>query len=408
VALRKLWTIGYRDLWRNRRRTLLTMTAIALGLALLIMINGFIAGVMEDSLQNAIRLQTGHVQVRAAGYPEGKLSLQWKDLLDEPTALAAQAAAMPEVQAAAPVLWMSSVLNTREDSVGLQIYGIDTTSAIYAPIRNALVEGTFLTPEDRDGILLGKRLADSLGLRLGDRVNLTVIDANGQPAQALYTIRGLFSSGVVAYDESAVFLPLDKAQAFAGTGNRASTIMILLNRQGDADAVAAALRTPERNALTWEELNQLYLVAIETALSFYVFLDAIVMLIGAVIVANTLLMAVFERTREIGILAALGMKRRQIMGMMLLEALILALAGVIVGVALGLGLVAYLSVNGIPLGDMGSAASNIALGSEMRARFVPVTFAWLAFWTLTIAVVASLYPAWFAARLEPVQALHAS
>jgi ABC-type antimicrobial peptide transport system permease subunit len=149
-------------------------------------------------------------------------------------------------------------------------------------------------------------------------------------------------------------------------------------------------------------------VAIETALSFYVFLDAIVMLIGAVIVANTLLMAVFERTREIGILAALGMKRRQIMGMMLLEALILALAGVIVGVALGLGLVAYLSVNGIPLGDMGSAASNIALGSEMRARFVPVTFAWLAFWTLTIAVVASLYPAWFAARLEPVQALHAS
>lgn len=408
MALTKLWTIGYRDLLRNRRRTLLTMIAIALGLALLIMMNGLIAGIMEDAMQNSIRLQTGHVQVRAESYPEDKLSLQWKDLLADAETLAAQAAAMPEVQAAAPVLWAGTVLNTREDSVGLQIYGIDTASPIYAPIRESMIDGTFLSPDDRDGLLLGRRLADSLGLRAGDRVSLTVIDADGRPVEAIFAVRGLFSSGVAVYDESAVFLPLDKAQAFTGAGDRASTVMILLNRQEDAASVAAALQTPGNDALTWEELNLLYLQAIETSLNFYMILDAIVMLIGAVIVANTLLMAVFERTREIGILAALGMKRRQIMAMMLIEASILALAGVAIGVLLGIGLVAYFASNGIPLGDMGSAASNIALSSVMRAQFVPVTFAWLALWTFIIAVAASLYPAWFAARLEPVRALHTS
>jgi ABC-type lipoprotein release transport system permease subunit len=408
VALTKLWTIGYRDLLRNRRRTVLTMIAIALGLALLIMMNGLIAGIMEDAMQNSIRLQTGHVQVRAETYPEDKLSLQWKDLLADAETLAAQAAAMPEVRAAAPVLWASTVLNTREDSVGLQVYGIDTASPIYAPIRESIIDGAFLSPEDRDGLLLGRRLADSLGLSAGDRVSLTLVDANGQPTEAIFAVRGLFSSGVTVYDESAVFLPLDKAQAFTVTGDRASTVMILLNRQEDAGLVAAALQTPGHDVLTWEELNLLYIQAIETSLNFYMVLDAIVMLIGAVIVANTLLMAVFERTREIGILAALGMKRRQIMGMMLIEASILALAGVAVGVLLGLGLVAYFASNGIPLGDMGGAASNIALSSIMRARFVPVTFAWLALWTFIIAVAASLYPAWFAARLEPVRALHTS
>jgi ABC-type antimicrobial peptide transport system permease subunit len=137
-----------------------------------------------------------------------------------------------------------------------------------------------------------------------------------------------------------------------------------------------------------------------------VILDGIVMLIVAVIIANTLLMAVFERIREIGILAALGMKSRQIMQMFLFEALILGLAGIVVGVVLGSVGVAYLSNVGIPLGAAASAAGrNIALGSTMYAHFTPGTFMWLSVWTLVFVLLASLYPARFAARQEPVDAL---
>ena len=122
-------------------------------------------------------------------------------------------------------------------------------------------------------------------------------------------------------------MPLDKAQAFTGTGGRASLIMILLNHQDDADKVAAALRGPGVSVLTWSDLNKFFVETMGTAMSFYVILDVIVILIVAVIIVNTLLMSVFERVREMGILAALGMKGRQIRLMFLLEAATLGLVG---------------------------------------------------------------------------------
>src|SRR5262245_8890125 len=118
MPLSRLWLLAYRDLGRNRRRSLLTLIAVALGLALLIVMNGYIVGVMEDSLQNSIRLRTGHVQIRASSYEEDQLSLQWKDLLANPDALAARASPLSEVQAAAPVMWASGILETIDDSAG--------------------------------------------------------------------------------------------------------------------------------------------------------------------------------------------------------------------------------------------------------------------------------------------------
>jgi ABC-type lipoprotein release transport system permease subunit len=407
MALAKLWVMAYRDLGRNRRRSILSLVAVALGLALLIVMNGYIAGVMDEAIQNDIRLRTGHVQIRAASYEEEKVSLQWEDLLDDPEPLAQRAGALPEVQAAAPVLWASGILNTIDDSAGLRIYGIDPTSPLYAPIQEAMVAGTFLTPDDRSGILIGKRLADTMGIGLGQDVNLTIVNADGQPDEANFTVRGLFATGIGSYDQSSVLMPLARAQAFTRTGEHASAITILLKRQDNADHVAAALAGSGITALTWRDLNQLMLQTAEASMAFYMVLDIIVMLIVAVVIANTLLMAVFERIREMGILAALGMKGRQIMLMFLLEAATLGLAGIIVGVALGSAGVGYLATAGLYIGDMSAVASEVALGSTVHARFVPVTFASLSFWTLVIILLASLYPAWFAIRREPAEALRA-
>ena len=152
--LSKLWVLAYRDLGRNPRRTIMTMIAVALGLALLIVMNGYIAGVMDGVLQNGIRLKTGHLQIRASSYNETDLSLQGKDLLSEPALVAARASALADVQAATPVLWVGGVLATSSDAIGLQISGIEPASSLYDPIRTALVAGDFLTADDRSGILL--------------------------------------------------------------------------------------------------------------------------------------------------------------------------------------------------------------------------------------------------------------
>jgi ABC-type lipoprotein release transport system permease subunit len=407
MAFTKLWQIAFRDLGRNRRRSLLTLVAVALGLALLMATHGLTGGMIEDTMQNQIRLQTGHVQVRAPSYEQGKLSLQWKDLLENADAIAGQAAALPQVKAAAPVLWAGGVLNTADESAGLQVYGIDTASALYDPIRQAIVAGAFLAADDRDGILIGKRLADSLGLEVGGRANLVIIDGDGRPAEAPFTIRGTFSTGMPAYDESAAFLPLAKAQAFTNTAGHASAVVILLNRQDDADKVATALRGVGGNVQTWRELNAVFLQMMQTAMSFYVLLDLIVILVVAVIIANTLLMAVFERIREMGILAALGMRGRTIMLMFVLEAAILGLAGIAVGILLGSAGVAYLANVGINVGDMGTVAEGLALGSVMRARFDLPVFAQLAVETLIVILLAALYPARMAAHREPAEALRA-
>ncbi len=407
MGLAKLWVIAYRDLGRNRRRSFFSLLAVGLGLALLIVLNGFIAGVVDDALQNSIRLETGHLQLRAESYEEEKLSLQWKDLLDDPDSLAAQVIATNGVRVAAPVLWASGILSTQDESTGLRIFGIDTTSPLYDPIREAMVAGEFLTADDRGGILVGQHLADSLGRGVADRVSLSLVDANGEGVEGIFTIRGLFTTGVFGYDDGAAFMPLSKAQAFTQTPGHASAVVVLLERQDDADRVAAALHYPGITTLTWKKLNELFLQTIQTGLNFYVIIYGIVILIVAVIIANTLLMAVFERFRELGILAALGMKGRQIMLMFFVEAGMLGLAGIVVGIGLGSAGVAYLAQAGIPIGDVGAAAEGIALGSTLSARFNPGGMLSLSFWTLIITLLASLYPAWFAARLEPVEALRA-
>ena len=407
MPLSKLWVIAYRDLGRHRRRSVFTLLAVALGLALVLTYHGLIAGMVADSLANSIRLRTGHVQIRPASFQEDQLSLQAKDLLANPDALVTQAKALSEVKAAAPVLWSSVILNTNDQSAGLQLFGIDTASALYDPIRTGVVAGDWLAPDDREGILIGRGLADNLGVGVGQKVNLTLVNSDGRPDEGTFTIRGLFSTGIPSYDQSAVFMPLDKARAFTGTSGQASLIMILLNNQDDADKVAAALRGPGLSVLTWSELNKLFTDLMQAAMSFYVILDFIVIMIVAVIVVNTLLMSVFERVREMGILAALGMKGGQIRRMFLLEAATLGILGILVGLVLGAAGVAYLATTGIPIGDKMAAVagSNFALRSTMYGRFDAGSFISLSLATLIVVLLGSLYPAWYAARLEPVDAL---
>jgi ABC-type lipoprotein release transport system permease subunit len=406
MALRELWTIAYRDLGRNRRRSLFTMLAVALGLMLIIVLNGWIAGVFDDSLQNNIRLETGHVQLRAASYRSEQMSLKWEDLVSDSASLATRAIAMSEVNAAAPVLWATGVLNSADDSAGFKLYGIDPDSPIHAPIQESMMAGAFLTPGDRGGIVIGKRLADDLGIAVDQRVSLSVVNADGQLEEGIFTIRGLFSTGFPAYDQGAVFMPLAKAQAFTRTEGRASAILVLLHQQEDTDKVATVLQTPGLTLLTWRDLNAVLLEAVNTGQAMYAIMYGIVLLVVAVVIANTLLMAVFERVQEIGILAALGMKRRQIVVMFVLEASIIGLVGIAIGNVLGGAGVAYLSNVGVNIGDMGAAVENMALGTTMYAKFDPAAMAMLSILTLGFTLLASLYPAWFAGRLEPVDALH--
>jgi ABC-type lipoprotein release transport system permease subunit len=396
--------MAYRNLGRNRRRSVLSALALSIGLALILFIAAFYEGEMRSSMESTLRLDSGHIQIRAADYDPDKLSVAWEYLIENPEQLAGQVEALDQVQVATPRLIASGIVSVGEESSGVQIMGVDPASSANQPYQDGMVSGAFPTADDREGILIGVPLAENLGLKVGDQLNLLVNTADGTVDEQLFTVRGIFSTGVSTYDKSIVLLPLAKAQAFSGAENRASFIFILLKDRAQTDAVAAALQSPDYQIKTWSELNEILVLMEEFANAYLMILNLIVMGVTATVIVNTLVMSVFERTREIGILTAIGMKGRQIIVLFLTEASMLALGGLVFGLLLGWGISAYFGSVGIYFGDLG--LSGFYLGDRIYTYLTTQDMVNLTIMALIITILASLYPARLAARMEPVEALH--
>ncbi len=396
--------LAYRNLGRNRTRSLLSSLAVAVGMALLLLMVAMIDGEMRGALQNTIRLQSGHLQIRPASYDENKISLKWDDLIANPDEVIAKIKSLPQVTLATPRLMASAILTFGDESKGVQILGVDPASAANDPFRAGLVAGDFLQAADREGVLIGQLLADKLNLSVGDALNLLVTTSNGDVNEQLFTIRGIFTTRTPGLDGSTLLMPLEKAQAITATENHVSAIFVLLQNDTQAEPVAQALQSSNLKILTWQEQNQFIVQFEDYANAFFVILYLIVLGITATVVTNTLVMAVFERTREIGILAAIGMKGRGIMAQFLAEAALLATGGVIGGLILGGVMVYFASTKGFYIGDFG--LTGVLFEDRIYAHLTLSNTLTLGIVTYIITLIASLYPAWLAARMEPVDALH--
>jgi len=396
--------IAYRNVLRNRRRSLLTILAIGTAVALLIFMGGITEGELQGALDVAIRLQTGHLQIQEESYEEGKNSLLWKDLLKRPEQLVERTQAQYQVRAAAAYLWVGGLLTVQEESVNIRLIGLQPESEVNAPFVEALVLGNYLADDDRGGVMIGQRLAESLGVTVGQKVNLILTDANAKAVEEAFTIRGLYNTGAPGYDETTVFMPLAKAQVLTGTEGHASAVTILLHDQNESENVAALLRSPEYRVKTWQEMNGLILQSVELSDAYMGVLNFIVLAVGATVIVNTLLMAVFERTREIGVLMAIGMRGRQILHLFLIEAALIGIAGSLFGILLGSVIVWYFVVNGVYIGDIG--ATGIIFTDRIYAQFSPASVLSVTAMGLVITLLGGLYPAGLAARMQPMEALH--
>ena len=400
----QLFKMAFRDLGRNRRRSFFSSLALGMGLALLLLMAAFIRGEMNGAMDLTIRLQSGHLQIRAQSYDESKTSLKWQDLVENPETVAAQVAALPPVIAATPRLFASGIVSIRDESAGVRVFGIDPLSEANAPYRAGLMSGEFLTAGDREGLLIGQPLAEKLGLKAGDQVSLSVNTSNGDVAEQPFTIRGVYSTQTNGFDSVTVFLPLAKAQAIAQAENHASTIFVLLKDRAQTEAVAAALQSSNYKVLTWTKMNEIIIQTEELANSYMSIFYLIVLAITATVIVNTLIMSVFERTREIGILTAIGIKGRRIMAMFLAESTLLAVGGILVGLILGFLIVAYFTEYGFYIGNMGVT---MLFGNTIYAELTLEDAVRLTILTFVITLLAGLYPAMLAARMEPVEALRA-
>jgi ABC-type lipoprotein release transport system permease subunit len=399
----QLFKMAIRDLGRNRRRSFFSALALGMGLSLLLLMAAVIEGEMRGSMESTIRLQSGHFQVRASSYEEEKTSLAWEDLIADPQGVTAKIASLEAVQSATPRLFASGIIAYRNDSVGVRIVGIDPASEANAPYREGLVSGEYIREDDRDGILIGLPLAEKLGLKAGDAINLLVNTSNGDVNEQLFTIRGVYTTHTAGYDEGNAFMALSKAQAIASAENHASTIFVLLKDREQTEAVIAALQTSQYQIKSWQQMNEMLIQTEEMSNAYMVVLYLIILAITATVIVNTLVMAVFERTREIGILSSIGMKGSRIMAMFFAESSLLAVGGILIGLVLGGLMVAYASYFGIFIGNMG--VTGMIIGDTIYAHLTLEDTITLTITAFIVTLLAALYPALLAANMEPVQAL---
>lgn len=402
----QLFKMAFRDLGRNRRRTFFSALAVGVGLALLILMSSVVEGEMGGAIEDAIRLQTGHIQIRSATYDENKSSLKWDDLVADPDQIASQIGQFPQVKAATPRLYASGFLTSGNQSAGARIVGIDPASAANDPYREGVIGGSYIGADDRDSILIGKPMAEKLKLSAGDKVSVSVNTANGDVLEQTFTIKGIYTTNTTSFDSGTVFMPLAKAQAMTQTENHASAVFILLNNTADTTAVLAAIPVvPNLKVLDWKELNPLMVDWESMAKSYISIFYMIILAITASVIINTLIMSVYERTREIGILSAIGMRGGRILWLFLIESSLLAVGGVILGVVFGVLGTMWFNVNGFYIGNMG--LSGIVIRDTIYAKMTVDNIINLTILTFIATLLSGLYPAITASRLEPVQALRA-
>ena len=406
----KIIIMAWRNIWRNWRRTGIATIAITLGLLLLVFMDGLYGGYDEAVFANAVRLYGGNLQIHAPGFRDRAHRLPLLPLEDADHIVQA-AMANPNVLLASKRIRTSGFINERGEIYPVTITGLEpSVEAPISLIAENIVAGRFLEDDDEDMILIGAVMADELGVGVGDRITLAGKSKNESIRQRTMTIAGLFSLGLPDAEKGLVYISLAEAGSLFNLRNQATEVAISLNTIGTEDQVIGELTPalPSYEIDSWLTLNPEFTQVMDLSVAVSAFFGFIVVAMACIGILNIMLMAVYERTREMGVLAALGMKSRQVMGLFLLEGGLIGAVGAVCGCTLGwLAMLAFNKSGGYDMSSFTSAGEIYALmGDAFYATIDPVSIFQMGLLLVVMAVLASLIPAWQASRKEPADSLH--
>jgi ABC-type lipoprotein release transport system permease subunit len=406
----KMIKLAWRNMWRNWRRTVIAMVAIILGLILLILMDGFIKGSDAAIYGNAVRLYGGNLQIHATGFraKASRLPLLPVEDADQVVQIAM---AHPEVLLASKRINTGGMINNRGESYPVTITGIEPSAeAPISLIAENIAVGRFLQDGDEDMIVIGKGLADALEVSIDDRITLTGKRKNESMRQRTMTIAGIFDLGLREAEKGMVFISLSEAQSLFNLRDQGTEVTISTHIVGVEDQVIGDLQTElqDYEVDSWETLKPEFRQTMDVKSQFTTIFGLVVVMIACIGILNLMLMAVYERTREMGVLAALGMKGRQLMGLFLLEGTMIGVVGAVVGCTLGwLVLLAINQGGGIDFSFASGMGEVTALmGDRLYVSISLVDILRYGIMVAVMAALASLIPAWQASRKEPAETLH--
>ena len=397
--------MAWRNLWRNRRRTLVTIAAMSLALLVMILYAGLMEGYFRDMERNVLDLEVGDVQVFADGYRDNP-SIYTR--IENPDALLAPLDA--EGFPASARLLAYGMAAAGESSAGVSFRGVDVERDARVSLVHEQVErGHWLDPDDPKGVVLGRRLARTLGVSPGSELVVLTQGADGAMAYDLYTVRGVLKGIGDATDRAGVFMTAGAFRELLVVPDGVHQIIVRrpgeIDLPGTADRVHALAR--ELDVKTWRQLLPTIASMLDSARGVMIAMFFIIYVAIGILILNAMLMAVFERVRELGVLKALGVGPFDVMRLTLVESAIQTGIAILVGVTLAVPGLWYLSNTGIDLAKLGGVTiMGIAWDPVWRAAVQADIFTRPILVLLVIVAVAVIYPALKAALIRPVDAMH--
>jgi len=403
----KLLKMSWRNVWRNWRRTLIAVIAIALGLAFLIFFDGMMSGSAQTIYGNAVRLMGGNVQVHAPGYREKARRLPLLPL-EDPNAVVQTALGQPDVVSTSRRIKTSGMVSSREGTFPVVIIGVEPElEAPISLVTENISQGRNLVPEDEDNILIGQALVERMEVGLGDRITLFGKATHEQMRRRTMTIVGVYDMGFTDAEKGTVYISLAEAQTLFDLPGQSTEVVISLKSVGQEPPVIDALGTalPAYEYDPWDVVDPSLRQTMEMEAQIMSGFGFIILLIAGVGILNLMLMAVFERTREIGLLGAMGLKQRQIMVLFLLEGIWIGVLGALIGCLIAGPINTYFGRVGMPWTTEEYSSLNALMGNRIFFDASIELLLQRALVVVIIAALASLYPSWQASRREPAEAL---
>lgn len=409
-----LLNLAWRNIWRNKRRSFIIIAAIAIGLLCGLFASAVMFGMADSFVSSTIDRDIGHMQFHTKTFEDDKLIT---DTIPQTNKILSDLNNRTNVSGTAARIIIEGMISSATSSGAVRITGIDPDSEkLVTSVHKQIFEGGYFESEEPSQIILGYKLAENLGIRERSKVVLSFQGLNGEIIYGAFRVTGIFRTESTMFDRSTLFVRNNDILKLIGNeqtnGESVNNsidhqIVIKMNSVADVDTLYTQLKSEYKNlsVKSWKELSpDIKLMDELVGVQLNIFLGIILfaLLFG---ITNTMLMSVLERVREFGVLMAIGMKRRRVFVMIIVETITLSLVGGVVGMILASAAIAYFGYSGIDLSAFAAGFSEWGLESILYPT-LPINFyISITIMILLTAVASAVYPAVKAIRLKPANAI---
>ncbi|MFT7590198.1 MAG: putative ABC transport system permease protein [bacterium] len=398
-----LLKIAWKNIWRNKTRSFVVITAISLGLWAGVFGSAFVQGMMKSKVEVVIQTEMSHIQVHV---PEFREEFSGKLYIKNAKEVTADFKLNPEVEAVSErVIAMGGLATSRKNGM-IKLVGINPEDEKkVSNIYEKVIEGTYFKSTKKRPIVISKKTADDYGVKMNSKVVFTMQDVNGNITSNAYRVVGIFKTGNPMYDRMTAFVKVDQMRNAYGLTEGANEIAVWLKDYSESEAVAASIQDKHKDleVLAWLDLSVGMRMMIEAFDTYLYIIVGIILVALLFSIVNTMLMAVLERVREIGMLMAIGMTKSRVFRMIMFETIFMTMIGAPIGLFLSWLTINFFGKSGIDLS--GAAYEDQGFGSVVYPYLESSSYMGVTIMVLVMSLLAAIYPALKALSLKPVEAI---